>query len=99
MNEQRAFWKGFLLAGGLAVVFIAGRVSAGPVPTPKVLDDTASAVKDVASKVGDVTSKLSTIADKVQNVADSVDKLNRDGVQIKGAYNSANYPIHVKSDK
>lgn len=40
MNEQKAFWKGFVLASGLAIVFMAGRVSAAP--EKETVDDVSS---------------------------------------------------------
>lgn len=90
MNERNSFWKGFLLAGGLSIVFWAGRVTAGPIPSPTVLDDTSRAIEKCAEK-------LDRIADRADKLASSVESIKSDGVQVRGAYNALHFPIGVKS--
>ena len=82
MNEQRAFWKGFLLAAGLAVVFYAGRLTADPVRAVETLDDTSRAVEKVASEIDDLNRTLEGI--------------ERNGISVRGSSSSASYPLTVR---
>lgn len=82
MSEQRAFWKGFLLAGGLAVVFYAGRLTADPVGAVETLDDTSRAVEKVASEIDELNRTLEGI--------------ERNGLSIRGSSSSSSYPLTVK---
>lgn len=70
------------MAAGLAVVFFAGRVSADPVASPSVLDDTSPAVEKVASELSEIKSEIRSI--------------RSNGVELKGTYNSSAYPLYVK---
>ncbi len=59
MDERRAFFKGFLLASGLAVIFMAGRVSAAP--GDATVDDMTRAVENLTREVSDMGDDLDTI--------------------------------------
>lgn len=82
MNDQRAFWKGFLLASGLAVVFWAGRVTADPVGPVGALDDTARAVNEAVREI--------------RGIKDEVARLRSDGLPVKGSFGSSSSPVYVK---
>lgn len=67
MDERRAFLKGFLLATGLAVIFMAGRVSAAPGDI--AVDDMSRAVEKLTSEVSDM--------------GDDLDTIRRDGIPVR----------------
>lgn len=72
MCENKAFLKGFLFASGLAVIFMAGRVSAAP---------ESAAVDDVSRAVESLTREVS-------DMGDDLDSIRRDGIKVEQKYGS-----------
>jgi outer membrane murein-binding lipoprotein Lpp len=72
MDERRAFFKGFLLATGLAVIFVAGRVSASP--GTETVDDMTRAVDKLTSEVSDM--------------GDDLRQIRRDGLTVEQKFGS-----------
>lgn len=66
MNEQKAFWKGFVLASGLAIVFMAGRVSAAP--EKETVDDVSRAIENMTREVDGIGDSLSSIKSDISHV-------------------------------
>ncbi|MFM9872444.1 MAG: hypothetical protein ACKVQS_03140 [Fimbriimonadaceae bacterium] len=82
MDERRAFLKGFLLAAGLAVIFMAGRVSASP---------GESAVDDISRSVEKLTSEVSDIGDDLRQI-----RSNGIPVQIEKKFGS-DFDVRVEN--
>lgn len=72
MNDHKAFLKGFLLASGLAAIFMAGRVSAAP--ETAAVDDVSRAVENLTREVSDM--------------GDDLDSIRRDGIKVEQKYGS-----------
>ena len=94
MNEQKAFWKGFGIATGLAVVFLAGRATAGPVETLKTLDDTSRELSKITSELSDIESEIGDIESSVTHMKNYGIKVNGP-VTVRGETSGA-YPVYVK---
>ncbi|MCB0826633.1 MAG: hypothetical protein KDC26_10620 [Armatimonadetes bacterium] len=92
MNEQRAFWKGFALAGGLAIVFFAGRVSAGPLPSATVLDDTSRELGNIRSELRDLRSEISSIRRDGIKITGEVDV----DAEVQGKFGGTSVPVTSK---
>lgn len=75
MENARSFWKGFLLAAGLGVVFVAGRVSAGP----------EMPVLDVADEVRSLRSELQSINRTLGEAEDELENIRRSGIDVRVA--------------
>lgn len=84
MNEQRAFWKGFLMATGLAIVFVAGQVTAAP--EIRAVDDVSRAVESLTREVDGIGDSLSSIKSDISHVRSygiPIQVENKSGTKLK----------------
>ncbi|QYK52168.1 MAG: hypothetical protein KF824_07840 [Fimbriimonadaceae bacterium] len=84
MNEQKAFWKGFIVASSLAVVFVAGRVSAAP--EKEVVDDVSRAIENMTREVDGIGNSLGSIKSDISYVRSygiPVQVENKSGTRLK----------------